>query len=1022
MRANTTQHKTPSNVENLLDELEDYINLFKVIKMEVLHTFQPASTSTSSRLKESTDKAQARVVSDVTMKIKSFISKANTFLELLSQHSNTTNASATANEDATANDAIANEDATGNQSLVRRSRRSLNKNTRMAREKTKQTTILNQRLRSNNAQQHLEEDTNEDDDEDEDDNETIPERQIIADRHEGDQAGGRLSRKHNPSNDAIPPSEPDQSGTNSADVVFTVRTGMCELMDLGRHTVPTLEKFVRLGDVQRTGMCHLQVSGFSLEDLDFDPRQVQDASRTATQIKCNTTSFMQTGIMTISSHSTVPPTEPCPAFTDAPRIKYSDGQLVDIFESFCTPETTSRPQWYLIGPTEEVLGERYHNLDLLNSGPYMEQTLNAVIEGVNSTYIYASYSQGQTATAMHCEDCHWGSVNLMLCGAPKLWLSVEPESNKVLEAGLSGLFPEKMTACSQRVRHLDVFLAPSLLRQLGVKYHIKACYPGELIFTTLPTYHQIINMGANMAAATNFMDRETPGCPKDYVLCSRGICGFTNSVGPRHFRSPKRSWSEDMATESPSSKKNCNKVTTAELGQLQRYNLGLSEHIFHTLVPKGPASILASILSRPAVITLVKLLSMQRLEHYHEPEKSIAHPSSSQDFARKAAAYHHAAKSSLDQADLSLLCERVNAYIYACVLEEKKDGRQQLTSDLVTAILKEQKIVATAKTRQNLLRDFSIKKKWLSFCKILGPGLLALLPLQSISPYHLSKSTITKMTEDDIAMFNKLLMEIMEDSKVKKILESLCAIADGLVKRITYNTIWQYGLTDTGNIGADFEYHSEWVHGNIFVLSEDGHFDLEDALSALTPRPYLIQNRLAQEQLDCRSITDPTLIPKAKVSCTRAAATERCACMRPLSFNLCRRCTESSNKRPTIRSCVTFTAGDTIGELTGMLYSTEHENCSGTFCALSWPDQLDSSIGHLHWEDFGNWVRLVPHSCDPCAEFAPRIEGCRLRIMLDAKTAIARNAHITVDWRLLSGYAGDKLQQCICCKGPCSKL
>jgi hypothetical protein len=809
------------------------------------------------------------------------------------------------------------------------------------------------------------------------------------------------------------PLETDQPDTYG---VPTALDGTCQSLDLGSYTVPTLEKFVYLDKVQRTGMGHLYVSDFSLEAFDLDLSHVQNANSTTTELKCNKSSWSGPGVVTISSENGVPPNEPYSIFTNIPRAEYSDSQMEQIFEQYCTPNTSRGPHWYLIGSTEEVFGERYRNLDLLTPGPYMRQSLDdAIIEGVNTTYIYASYSQEQTATAMHYEDCQWGSVNLVLSGAPKLWLSIEPAYTKQFENRLKEIFP-KMTTCSQRVRHLGALFAPSFLRKLDVRYNIKACYPGQLIFTTGATYHQVINTGPNIAAAVNFMDSKTSIYPPDYVFCSSARCSTVNSITAKHFRTIKRSPPEEMT--SATCKKSRQSITTHDLSQLQHLSLGLGEYLFPGLLPKSPAAILASILSKQAVIRLARLLSAQRLDHHHR-FYSFTNQTHSSSFARRAAAYHRVTRVSLQDAELCLLRGRVNAFAYAHLLEQKKGDAERLDSTEISKILAEQKIEDTLKSRQTFKHDFSTRRKWLPLCRILGPGLLALLPLQSGSPYHLSASTFTKITEANIREFDHLVTEFIRIPKHKETLQRLCATADGLVRRIIQDTHFQFGLMESSHIEADFEYHCEWVDGTIRQPPENGDLDLEDMLISLTPRPYLIQSEPAQELYHAsqHSATNPTLRPDVSLACSQAKG--KCACLHPLRFNLCRISFRSLDTL--ILSCVDFSAGDLIGELTGLLHETEHQDCSGMFCALSWPGQADSRI-HLHWDTSGNWVRRVRHSCNPNAAFAVQVIGCRLRVILEAKTAIATNSEMTADWSILPGQVESRLQRCVQCEGPCSSL
>jgi hypothetical protein len=128
----------------------------------------------------------------------------------------------------------------------------------------------------------------------------------------------------------------------------------------------------------------------------------------------------------------------------------------------------------------------------------------------------------------------------------------------------------------------------------------------------------------------------------------------------------------------------------------------------------------------------------------------------------------------------------------------------------------------------------------LPLCRILGPGLLALLSLQSGSPYYLSVSTFTKIIEANIREFDHLVTEFIRISKHKETLQRLCATADGLVRRIIQDTHFQFGLIESSYIEADFEYHCEWVDGTIRQPPENGDLDLEDMLISLTLRPYLI--------------------------------------------------------------------------------------------------------------------------------------------------------------------------------------
>jgi hypothetical protein len=677
--------------------------------------------------------------------------------------------------------------------------------------------------------------------------------------------------------------------------------------------------------VQRTGMCHLLVSDFSLKNLDFDLSHVPGTNHTTAPFRCNTATFSQPGIVIVSSNQPTPPDVSRPAFTDTPRIEFSHDDIEGIFETYCTHTVRAGlPHWYLVGSIIEVLGERHHDLDLFSPGPYMQQLLHTTIEGVSTTYIYASYSQGQTATAMHVDDCHWGSVNLVLCGPPNLWLSVEPASNNKLEAGLRTLFPV-IKECLQSVRHLSILLAPSLLEKLGVKYHIKACYPGELMFTTRAPYHQIINMGPNMAASINFMDSKTPAFPEDYVFCTKSKCGVLHSMNKTYFRPTKRC-SPELAPESRPKRK-CRTATTLDLVQAQGYSLGLGDYLLPGLVRKSPAALLVSIISQQAVTRLVQLLLAQSLDCNTFGISAAGVSSSTPTLVRQAAAYRCATRTSLRSAKLSLLRERANKYAYVDLLEKRRGEAGKLDSELVIEILREQGIVSTYNTRQAFIHDCSTGRKWFSLCSILRPGLLALLPLQSTPPYHLSKTTLTKMTDANITEFNELVRDFMKDLKNKKTLEHLCAIADGLVKRIMRGTHFQFDLAKTGNNEAHFEHQCEWVDGTICQIPEEGDFDLEDSLESLALRPYLMQSKPAKT-----SAVNPTMISETGTACSQGV--EGCMCVQSLRLNLYRILPSTMDRDRSVLSRAAFRDGEFIGELTGLLHDMGHNDCSGTFFNL----------------------------------------------------------------------------------------
>jgi hypothetical protein len=942
-------HTQPLHLDTVVSQLEHHLNRLKLLQARVQTSSQHASASTSRRRKTTHD-IPPDVRAELENAARSIIAEVQIVLQSLSPPLQGPQA-ADPSPIAISNPVIKAQIASDHTAQAPNSKRKAKRKPTKLRSQLEPPNKTDEED-DDESDEDLEDELSEDSDQEVEDEEDDPEEDQDGEQ-EGDQDGNpEQDQDGNPEQDQDENGEEDQDENGEEDqdgnreenqegeveilradepdihpihAVSTATDGTCDQSGLGLYTVPTLERFAYEDHVQRTGMCHLLVSDFSLKNLDSDLSHVPGTNHTTAPFRCNTATFSQPGIVIVSSNQPTPPDVSRPAFTDTPRVESSHDDIEGIFETYCTPKVRAGlPHWYLVGPIIEVLGERHRDLDLLSPGPYMQQLLHTTIEGISTTYIYASYSQGQTATAMHIEDCHWGSVNLVLCGPPNLWLSVEPTSNNKLEAGLRTLFPG-MKECSQSGRYLSILIAPSLLEKLGVKYHIKACHSGELIFTTRATYHQIINMGPNMAALINFMDSKTPAFPEDYVFCTKSKCGVLHSMNKTHFR-PTKHYSPELAPESPPKRKS-RTVTTLDLVQAQGYSLGLGDYLLPGLVRKSPPALLVSIISHQAVTRLVQLLLAQSLDCNTFGISAVGVSSSTPTLVCQAASYRCATRTSLRFAKLSLLRERANKYAYVDLLEKRRGEAGKLDSELVIEILREQGIVSTYDTRQAFIHDCSTSRKWLSLCSILRPGLLALLPLQSTPPYHLDKTTLTEMTEANITEFNELVRDLMKDLKNKKTLEHLCAIADGLVKRIIRGTHFQFDLAKTGNNEAHFEYQCERVDGAICQIPEEGDFDLEDSLESLALRPYLMQSKPAKT-----SAVNPIMITETGTACSQEV--ERCMCVQSLRLNLYRILPSTMDRERSVLSRAAFRDGEFIGELTGLLHDMGHNDCSGTFFNL----------------------------------------------------------------------------------------
>ncbi|KAF2650683.1 transcription factor jumonji, partial [Lophiostoma macrostomum CBS 122681] len=138
----------------------------------------------------------------------------------------------------------------------------------------------------------------------------------------------------------------------------------------------------------------------------------------------------------------------------------------------------------------------------VDAGSRLRQRNGGNIPGVNTPFWYISQCEKTPAT-LHIEDGALGSVNLLLAGAPKLWLLVPEHEKEKLEGRMKELYGTAPFACSQKIRHYDALVSPSLLEQWGVTYYLDCSLPGEMMVTRRNTYHQVLNMGPNVAESVN---------------------------------------------------------------------------------------------------------------------------------------------------------------------------------------------------------------------------------------------------------------------------------------------------------------------------------------------------------------------------------------------------------------------------------------------------------------------------------------------------------------------------------------
>ncbi|KAH0438426.1 JmjC domain-containing histone demethylation protein [Colletotrichum camelliae] len=225
------------------------------------------------------------------------------------------------------------------------------------------------------------------------------------------------------------------------------------------------------------------------------------------------------------------------AFRQSIKVQLHNDYSVDentVFSS--TSEKPSSACDYYLGDWESVQdSNQLHTY--LTCGPHLEHLLEPKrhYPGITTPYFYLA-KDGGTCTPMHIEDAGLPSVNMVRWGSPKVWLIIEPGSSRRFEELVASKATSRKTSghrqalygrntCSQFIRHSNILFSRETLNDWGIKYSIAVCKPGELIVTLPYTYHQVVNLGTNLAESTNVLWSGIDLELTKYSFCSKRRCG-----------------------------------------------------------------------------------------------------------------------------------------------------------------------------------------------------------------------------------------------------------------------------------------------------------------------------------------------------------------------------------------------------------------------------------------------------------------------------------------------------------------
>jgi len=124
------------------------------------------------------------------------------------------------------------------------------------------------------------------------------------------------------------------------------------------------------------------------------------------------------------------------------------------------------------------------------------------VPGVTTPYLYVG--MWGSVFCAHTEDMNLLSINYLHAGAPKYWYAITPEHAKRFESLAESKFAHAARDCSEFLRHKQNMISPAILKMAGVPYEVQIQRPGDVIITCPGAYHFGVNLGFNVAEATNF--------------------------------------------------------------------------------------------------------------------------------------------------------------------------------------------------------------------------------------------------------------------------------------------------------------------------------------------------------------------------------------------------------------------------------------------------------------------------------------------------------------------------------------
>ncbi|KAF2175329.1 hypothetical protein K469DRAFT_684017 [Zopfia rhizophila CBS 207.26] len=362
------------------------------------------------------------------------------------------------------------------------------------------------------------------------------------------------------------------------------------------------------------------------------------------------------------------------------------------------------------------------------------------------------------------------------------------------------------------------------------------------------------------------------------------------------------------------------------------------------------------------------------------------------DCIGRAAAFARSAQLYEANTGLDILLVRLAELNFALEMDEARAGAIRTNKRHIDDVLN--RLQWPQAKRKALEMRLANGRKWQKICGELGTGLLCLIPFTSEAPCCVSQDFCHRLIEEDIDAFHVLVEE------KRQFIDRLCK----------FGTLMLDMLLKDQNI----EFQCESSQVSSLMCTED------DLLSFLEPVQYPetnfyqpVDGWLKPRNWQWDWPMDPTWTPP-DYECDLCQATQ-CDCISNLPKN-CYRIIQYGAKgrgiqaRASYQGGLTFRKDEYIGELTGELVPPETYN-NGMALDFHRPDIIDEPVVcQVYCEKKGNWVRLVNHSCKPCARFVIKVVSGKARVMLQAIRDIWDGEEVTANY----GRNFFKNKDCLC--------